>query len=57
MARPHEATPTTFGSQYEGPGVLYEINVQAKSRPLTPTTLLSSWNTPGILANAQIVGS
>ena len=47
----------TFGSEYEGPGVLYEINPHADSRPLTPTTLLSSWNTPGILTNAQIVGS
>ena len=47
----------TSGAQYEGPGVLYEINRLGDSRPLTPTTLLSSWNTPGILANVRIVGS
>jgi hypothetical protein len=47
----------TFGSQYQGPGVLYEINALGGSRPLTPTTLPSSWNSPGVLSNVQIIGS
>lgn len=47
----------TFGSQYQGPGVLYAINPLGESRPLTPTTLPSSWNSPGVLWNVQIIGS
>jgi hypothetical protein len=46
----------TFGSQYEGPGVLYEINPLGESRPLTPTSLPSSWNSPGV-SNVQIIGA
>jgi hypothetical protein len=46
-----------FGSQYEGPGVLYEINMLGDSRPLTPTTLPPSWNSPGVFSNVQITGS
>lgn len=45
-----------FGSQYEGPGVLYEINPLGGSRPLTPTSLPSSWNSPGV-SNVQIIGA
>ena len=47
----------TFGSQYQGPGVLYEISPLGDRRPLTPTTLPSSWNSPGVLSNVQIIGS
>ncbi len=47
----------TFGSQYQGPGVLYEITPLGDSRPLTPTTLPSSWNSPGVLSNVHIIGS
>ena len=47
----------TFGSQYQGPGVLYEISSDGDSRGLTPTTLPSSWNSPGVLRNVQIIGS
>jgi hypothetical protein len=48
----------TSGSQYQGPGVLYEIiNPLGDSGPLTPTTLPSSWNSPGVLSNVQIIGS
>jgi hypothetical protein len=47
----------TFGSQYQGPGVLYEVSSDGDSRAVTPTTLPSSWNSPGVLRNAQIIGS
>jgi len=45
----------TFGSQYEGPGVIFEISADGRSRPITPTTLPSSWNAPGI-TDVHIIG-
>ena len=44
-----------FGSRYEGPGVLYEITTDGRSRPITPTTLPSSWNSPGV-TDVHIIG-
>lgn len=44
-----------LGSRYEGPGVLYEITADGRSRPVTPTTLPSSWNFTGV-ADVHIIG-
>ena len=46
-----------FGSQYEGPGVLYELQTDGTGRSLTPTTLQSGWNAIGVLRNVQVIGS